>query len=45
VQHISDDRAEDDSADADEEALAELVEMLDERRLLAVVEPARDSVV
>ena len=38
VEDERDDRRDDDCAEADEEPLPELFEMLDERRLLAVLE-------
>ena len=41
VQHVADHDADRERAEADEEPLAQLVEMLDERRLLAVVQAPR----
>ena len=38
VEDVADDEADDERAEADEEPLAQLLEVLDERRLLAVVE-------
>ena len=43
VQHVADDAADGDGAEADEQPLAQLVQVLDERGLLAVVEPARHA--
>ena len=41
VEHVADHAPDDDRAEADEHPLAQLVEMLDERRLLAVVQATR----
>ena len=43
VQDVADHAADGDGAEADEQPLAQLVQVLDERRLLAVVEPARQA--
>ena len=41
MEDVRDDEADDQRTEADEQPLTQLLEMLDERRLLAVPEPAR----
>ena len=43
VQHVADHDADGEGAEADEQPLTKLVEMLDERCLLAVVQAARPA--